>query len=69
MSVSRKELTYLIEQLGRWFENKMFVVRRAPVPVYPKPRVQASDVDAKEKKWGAYRDQVLKRLAVMEAEG
>ena len=69
MSVSRTELTYLIEQLGKWFDKKMFVVRRAPAPVYAKPRVQITALHDKEKKRGAYRDQVLKRIEAMEREG
>ena len=33
MTVSRKDLSYLIEQLGNWFDNKMFLVRRVPTRV------------------------------------
>ena len=33
MTVSRRHLSYIIEQLGNWFNNKMFLVHQNPCVV------------------------------------
>ena len=41
----------MVEQLGRWLAKKMFVVQRALVLVFPRPRVQASGMDSGIHRW------------------
>ena len=68
LSLLRTDLQHLIEQLYSWFEGGMFL-QKAPAPgVYP-ARTTVAPSDQKEKKWGQYRDGVVKRLAVLEEEG
>jgi hypothetical protein len=41
MSVARKDLSYFIERLSRWFDNKIFLLQKEPTLVFAWPRVQA----------------------------
>ena len=67
-SLSRMDLQQLREQLYSWFAGGMFMRKTQASGVYP-ARTTAAPLDQKEKKWGQYRDSVVRRLALLEEEG
>ena len=67
MSLSHPNLQHLLDQLFLWFNGGMFQ-KKTPTPrVFPK-KTGAKPTDLKEQNWGQYRDGVVERLQVLEAE-
>ena len=67
-SISRLDLQHLIEQLHSWFEGGMFR-RQQPAPGVFLAKRQVSAAMTKEQKWGKYRDDVMRRIGVVEGKG
>ena len=54
--------------MARLFDGGMFQHRQPAPGVYPEKR-PACTVMTKEQKWGKYKEEVLQRISLLEAEG
>ena len=68
LSLSRADLQHLLTQILCWFEGGMFQQRQPAPRVFPACKASTPG-NAKEQKWGKYKDSVLKKLGVLEGEG